>query len=60
MMEESSTVRQLDVNAVIEEMMVLLRQQNTLLSSPEKFFAPVVDMLEQRNAAASRRNADRV
>lgn len=38
----------LDYSALVQEMMALLRQQNTLLSSPERLFGPLIDMLEQR------------
>jgi hypothetical protein len=37
-----------DLQAVAQEMMALLRQQNSLLSSPDKFFTPLVEMLEAR------------
>jgi hypothetical protein len=35
-----------DIPMVLQEMMAMLRLQNSLLSSPEKFFTPVVEMLE--------------
>jgi hypothetical protein len=37
-----------DYHVLTQEMMALLRQQNSLLSSPEKFFAPIVDMIDAR------------
>jgi hypothetical protein len=44
-----------DYNAAIQEMMALLRQQNAVLSSPEKFFAPIVEMLNRRDRIGSLR-----
>jgi TIR domain len=37
-----------DYPQAIQEMMALLRQQNSLLSSPEKLLAPIIDSIDQR------------
>src|ERR1700681_2112362 len=44
-----------DYQTLAQEMMSLLRQQNSLLSSPEKFFAPIVDLIEVREAERLKR-----
>lgn len=36
---------QLDLKAVVQEMLTLLRQQNSLLSSPAQFFSPIISLL---------------
>lgn len=36
-----------DLNQVIAEMLALLRQQNAVLSSPEKLFHPIVNLMDR-------------
>jgi hypothetical protein len=43
-----------DAAAIATEMMSMLRQQNVILSAPEKLFAPVLALVEDRLAAMRR------
>ncbi|MGJ5034143.1 MULTISPECIES: hypothetical protein [unclassified Bradyrhizobium] len=44
-----------DYAELAQEMMALLRQQNLVLASPEKFFAPLVDEITARLTSPRRR-----